>query len=164
MSFGLSITRKAPQVIPKALREVIPVFLSATVLAVQTIPITVDAQTSRIVLRLRRPTTAVPVNWDAASSVQTTLVITIDGSEYRGTGSSTGGIQIHPSTFQEIAWYQLMWTPPWGHFNGPQNPTRRLGETAQSSYTAHVELTRLSGVIQTDLDVVSEQAPAPVGS
>lgn len=130
----------------------------------QTLPIPIGPLTEHLEIRLRRPTTLIPLStWDATSTMQVGIVVTVDGVEHRAMGRATGGIRQGGPTNGEIPEYVLQYAPSWGFFGGPTAPAQRLGQTAAMSYTAHVELTLLSGSgATTELAVESTEAPAPM--
>lgn len=118
-------------------------------------PITLPAQTSRITVRLKLPTTSSPLAWDENGVLQVTIVISLDGKEYaryQGGENCYGGIRTQRMTGVEYPEYRLSVTPPCGYFNRTAGALKmRLGETAKSSYTAHVEIECIRGEVETTL-------------
>lgn len=56
-------------------------------------PVTIGPLTDRIRVRLRRPTTARPLAWNATSTLRVTLVLRLDGIEYPCVSTVTGGVR-----------------------------------------------------------------------
>lgn len=135
------------------------VLVSATTPLIETLPLTLDSQTSSITIRLKRPTTNKPLNWDATGTVTVTIKAVRDGIPYSCTGKTTGGIRVNHLD-QEIESYSLTFVPTWGYLDGPLQPPKRLGE-GSSTYHAVVEITRSSGIIETELDISTTQGPVP---
>ena len=133
--------------------------LSDTVRNFESVPVALGAQTATVEVRLRRPTTAAPRPWTAAGIVLVRLVLTVDGVRYTCEARTAGGIRSVFGTDADE--FILRYTPPWGFFGARTGLPRRLGETAQSTYTAHVEVSRLADVIDTVLIVETAEAPAP---
>jgi hypothetical protein len=125
-----------------------------------TTPVAIGPQTAWIQARLLRPTTLAPLAWDASGVAQVAIVVTHDGIEYRLTGRVSGGIR-RTRTGGEHAEYILTYEMPWGFFDARGGITRRLGETKVATYTAHLEMILLAGVVTTEATVTSVEAPAP---
>ena len=143
------------------------VTLDASVRRVKTAPVALAAQTSTIEVRLRRPTALAPLAWDDTATLSVGIVLTVDGLAQRYTGQATGGIRVVGRTSQtprghEALEYVLTIAPTWGYFGARAGTPKRLGETALTSYTAHIELVLLRGAsLTTDVVVTSTEQPAP---
>jgi len=123
------------------------------------VPVALDPRTASLEVRLRRPTTLNPLAWDATGRVEISLVIVVDGVEYRCVGSTSGGIRL-AGDGTDAAEYVLRYEPPCGFFGAREGRPRRLGEGAVS-YQARVEVRLLRGAAATDVLVMSEALPAP---
>lgn len=122
--------------------------------------VALDPQTDVITLRLARPTTLNPRAWGSSDRLRVSLVVTVDGVEHRCTGQASGGVRTRAAV--EQGEYILSYQPTWGWFGARTGRTRRLGETRQSTYTAHVEIELLAGVlVETEIEVTSTESPAP---
>lgn len=130
-----------------------PVLLSAG--TAQTITVNLPSQLETFTVRLKRPTTAKPLNWDEASTVRVHAVLIVDGVEQKFIGRSTGGIRQAGGV--DLGHYQFKCTPTWGFVVGAP---KRLGETC-SSYQLRIDLERVSGTIETELQLQTTRAPAP---
>lgn len=138
--------------------------------------ITIGQLTSSIALKLRRPTTAQPLSWDATGRVRVTLVFIVDGVEYKCAGQVSGGIRTDANGV-EIGEYSLLFEPTvlfgqksrehisagivdaGGYYNDV--PLVRLGETG-SIVQGYVLLERLSGTINTVVTLAATtESPAP---
>src|SRR3990167_5045539 len=122
--------------------------------------VAIDPQTATLTVRLRRPTTLAPLAWDQTGTVRVSIVATLDGVEYRATGQAMGGIRMGPGN-QEMSYSLLRYTLPWGFFGARSGTPRRLGEQRQTAFTARVEVERLAGTANTEVDLVSIETPAP---
>jgi len=111
--------------------------------------IVVDALTAQITLRLRRPTTLIPLAWGVTGQLRATLVFAVDGKEYRSSTIFSGGVVPGPSG-GEASECVLSYTPPHG-FLGRTDKTRRLGELATTSIEAWIILERVAGRIETEI-------------
>jgi len=111
--------------------------------------------------RLLLPTSEQVVGWDKDGIVQVTLVVTRDGVEhrYRG-GKMRGGIYRHYRTGDEIPEYTFSVTPTVGYWGKREGFPKRMGEVAQTSFTVHVELECMAGVVDTVLTVDAEAEEA----
>lgn len=120
------------------------------------------ALTDVIEVRLARPTTLRPLAWNVAGRVRISIIIVVDGVEHRCDGSATGGIRSSLlGSGEEIAESVLSYNPTWGFFGARGGSTKRLGETSRSEYKARVELTLLSGSVETVVKVTATESPAP---
>ena len=119
----------------------------------------IPAQTDRITLSVRRPTTAQPLDFDATSRLGVTLVVSADGVEHRYRGQVTGGTRVIEGEGEAPA-YQLVITPTWGFFGATSGLPKRLGETC-TLYTARLELERLAGSITTLVELIHGTSAAP---
>jgi hypothetical protein len=119
-------------------------------------PFPIPRRLSEILVRLRRPTTVLPLTWEATGQVRVSLICTLDGVAHRATGQASGGIRLHPDG-SEVPEYSLSFTPTSGFF-GDRSRLRQLGERSQGPYTAHVELDRLAGSIMTEMTVEFSEA------
>jgi len=119
----------------------------------------VDPQTAMLVLRLKRPTGVTPLAWPAGATLQTRLVLVVDGVEYAATGQVTGGMRA-PRNGRDRAEYVLTFEPPWGFF-GQEGPPRRIGQTARQAVRAYCEVIPLRGAITTEMDAETLILPAP---
>jgi hypothetical protein len=123
------------------------------------LPVTLAPQTETIEVRLQRPTTKTPLNWDEKGKVRVSLVVTLDGQEHRCTGGTSGGIRVKADgTDHDV--YIMQYTPSHGFFEAKSGLPMRLGEQAKSSYTGHVEIEVLEGSVETSIEVKSSTAPA----
>lgn len=132
--------------------------------------------TSAITVKLRRPTTAQPLNWNANSTIRVTLAFIVDGTEHRCVGTVTGGIRLGPGGV-EVPEYVLTYDPtvlfgqkaldyiatatkdPEGYYNNV--PLTRLGETG-STVQGYLLLERLRGTINTVVTIAATvESPAP---
>ena len=52
----------------------------------------VSALTALVRCQIQRPTTTIPVDWVQESLLRISVVLRVDGIEYRATGHATGGI------------------------------------------------------------------------
>lgn len=132
--------------------------LTAQAPSVQSGRIAVPALASEIVVRIQRPTTAAPLNWDSNGTMRVTLGLVVDGQEFTCVGQVTGGVRTHAGG-QDLSEYSLSYKLPVLKRNGV---AVRIGEGALSERTAYVLLERLRGSIETSVsvaDVVDEPAP-----
>lgn len=155
----------------------VPLILNASLSRIETPLIPVSALTSGISIRIQRPTTAVPVAWDATSKLRVTLRFLVDGVEYRTIGTVSGGIR-EKSPGIEAAEYLLRYRPtvlfaqraldylatatPDENGFYANVPLTRLGELGTTVKAGFI-LERLSGSISTMITAsVTLEAPAPV--
>lgn len=115
--------------------------------------IDIDPQTAAVSFALRRPTHADPLNWDDQSTLDTVLVVEIDGVQYRVNGSATGGIRVGIGG-RELDRYALSYCPP---VVMGRNGAKRIGETVQSSIKGWVEITLAKGSL-CEMELMSAQA------
>lgn len=137
----------------------------------------IPALTSRIAVRLQRPTTAVPLtDWNATGRVRVSIVMIVDGVEYRCESEVTGGVMPGPSgtdapyfqmvyeptiLFGERARQYLLTATPDENGFYTNVPLTRIGELG-STVQAYLRLERLEGRIGTNIQVaLTEEAPAP---
>lgn len=141
--------------------------------------VNLDRLTSAITVKLRRPTTAQPLNWNANSTVRVSLVFIVDGVEYRCVGHVTGGFRYADPPLNTIAIpeYRLTYNPTVlfsdkareyiktatpdrdGFYNDV--PLTRLGELG-STVQGYLLLERVRGTINTVVTVAATmEAPAP---
>lgn len=132
--------------------------------------------TSSITVKLRRPTTAQPLNWNANSTIRVSLVFLVDGIEYRAVGQVSGGIRLDRNG-GEIPEYSLTYNPTVlfgdkarayiltaipdqdGFYNDV--PLNRLGELG-STVQGYLLLERVRGTINTVITIAATtEAPAP---
>jgi len=138
-----------------------PVSLSVASPVFSTAPVAIDPLTSEITLRVSRSTTVTRLTWAADTKVNVALIVFLDGTRYECVGTVSGGIRTRRDGV-EANQYVLVWTLPWGFFGARSGTAKRLGETRGGIYTAHVELTLLSGTVAvTDVEVISIEEPAP---
>jgi len=123
------------------------------------VPVTLDPLTASLEVRLRRPTTLIPLSWDVTGRVEVSLVVVADGVEHRCVGSTSGGIRIGIGG-KEIADYVLRYTTTWGFFGARAGAAKRLGE-GKASYQARLEMRLVSGTVATEIAVTNEVFPAP---
>ncbi len=139
------------------LASAVIVALDGATTSVQSSTFTVPPLTAEIKVRLQRPTTLVPLAWDNTGVIAVSLVMIVDGQEYRCTGGTSGGIRTN-RIGQEISEYLLSYKPTKILQN---NVVRRLGELATvTPATAYVRLERISGIVNTTL-IVAEAIEAP---
>ncbi|MFO0773701.1 MAG: hypothetical protein U0172_03435 [Nitrospiraceae bacterium] len=154
----------------------VPLVLNAIAHRIETPLVAVPALTSEIVVRIQRPTTLVPLAWDAASTLRVTLRFVVDGVEHLTIGTASGGVRTGPQG--ELSEYVIRYKPTvlFGQrardymVNNPKDPNgfyynvplTRLGELG-STVRAGLILERLSGTISTTITVAAtNEAPAPV--
>jgi len=132
--------------------------------------------TSSITVKLRRPTTAQPLNWNANSTIRVSLVLLVDGVEYRAVGQVSGGIRLDRDG-GEIPEYSLTYNPTVlfgdkareyiktaipdqdGFYNDV--PLNRLGELG-STVQGYLLLERVRGTINTVITIAATtEAQAP---
>jgi uncharacterized membrane protein YgcG len=154
----------------------VPVTLSALNPVFRTPPVPLGALTAAITVTLQRPTTARPLRWDSTGRLRVSLVMVVDGVEYRATGQTSGGIRLDRSG-NEASEYVLTFVPTVllgdtartylrtavkdaeGFYNDV--PLSRLGETG-SVIEGYLLLEWLSGTIETVVTAaVTGEAPAP---
>jgi len=135
--------------------------------------------TSSITVKLRRPTTAQPLNWNANSTVRVSLVFIVDGVEYRCAGQVTGGFRYADPPLNTIAIpeYSLTYNPTVLFSDKAREyiktatpdkdgfyenvPLTRLGETG-STIQGYLLLERVRGTINTVITIAATtEAPAP---
>src|SRR3989344_3571475 len=126
---------------------------------IETVKTDINPQAESLTIKIARPTTATPLDWDENSTMKVNIILEVDGVEYRTTGQATGGIRINRRG-QEATHYSLTYKPQWGFFGAREGKTKRLGETG-STYTARAELELLSGNISTDIEMTYTTASAP---
>lgn len=150
--------------------------LNASNPRLQSPTVNLDKLTSSITVRLRRPTTAQPLNWNASSTVRVSLVFIVDGTEYRCVGTASGGVRTGAKG-EDMTEYSLIYNPTVlfgdtsreyiktatkdmeGFYNDV--PLTRLGETG-STVQGYLLLERVRGTIQTVITVAATaEAPAP---
>lgn len=119
--------------------------------------VNIPAQTDAIEVRIARPTTLIPRDWDVNAKMRISIVVTIDAVEHRCTGTASGGIRLGVGG-EEIPEYTLRYVPTWGRFGG--SIMKRLGEMAISSYTGRLEIECLSGSITTQISATSTESAA----
>jgi len=139
--------------------------------------VAVDALTAVLDVSLRRPTAAAPLAWDATGTLAVSIVLLVDGVEYRCTGRVSGGLRTTPDHGAADV-YTLRYAPPVLVGARAQDylttaipdsrgvysdvPLTRIGETAQTGVSAYVEITCLGGSVSTEiLRASSLSAPAP---
>jgi hypothetical protein len=136
------------------------VFLSPGAVERVTLPIIpLAAQTDEIVVALKRPTTLTPLAWDETGQVKIRLSVKVDGAETHGAGRVSGGIR-KDDKGNEQPYYRLKFSPAYG----PRGTgvSKRLGETAKTSYTLQCELILLKGSVETEFEVTATESPAPM--
>lgn len=133
---------------PISLTGAEPIFRSADV--------SLNPRASAITLRLKRPTSADPVNWATSGRLSTRIILTKDGEEISCAGGASGGIRSDASG--EVSHYELRLSPTRSRLGVRDGPVRRLGETAKSSYTVRVEVERLAGTIETEIELTLQEA------
>ena len=149
----------SPKITSAVIVENQPIFLNQSISKYKTIEANIDPLAEKIIVKLKRPTTANPLNWDESSTTKVNIVVDLNGTEYRTTGQARGGI--HSRNGVESEYYSLSYTLPWGFFGAMGGRTKRLGETELGNYTAKVELELLSGSIETFVELHYDIAPAP---
>lgn len=124
------------------------------------LPTDLVAQTSHVEVRIARPTSANPRAFGGVDRIKVSIVVEINGEEYRCDGGTTGGIR---TSFAggEIAQYVLKYGIPTGFFDVKQGFPVRLGERARTAYRARVEISSRDGAIDSDIEVVAFDSPAP---
>ena len=128
---------------------------------IATIETDIDSQAESLTVRIALPTTASPLAWDESGTMKVNIILEVDGTEYRATGQVTGGIHTNPKTSEESTHYIITYSPPWGFFGARSGDAKRLGETKTGTYTARLELERISGNISTDVEMTYTIASAP---
>lgn len=123
-----------------------------------TTAIPLGEQTDAVIVSITRPTTGGSVAWTAGSRIQVRLVITLDGTRYEWTGRASGGRRVVRGV--ERPAYVLVCRPTWGYFGTRDGVTKRLGETG-INYTVSLELSRLSGSVDSVVQLDATDAPAP---
>lgn len=132
--------------------------------------IDIDPKTSHLALKLKRPTTSGSERWLA--ELRVSLCVEFDGEVHRLTGNPSGGILVDNRPGRggiEIPNYSLEWCLPTGFFAKGNEPLRdwdkivnkRWGETAKSSFRSWVEIDRLSGEIDTEIELLQLVEAAP---
>ena len=122
-------------------------------------PLVILPQTSHIEVRIPRPTTLDPRAFGNADRMQVAIIIEVDGEEFRCDGQVTGGIRVGRGG--ELPEYTLRYGLPYGFFDVKEGFPVRLGERAKSLYRARVEITSRDGSIDSDIEVLGFDAPAP---
>lgn len=112
-------------------------------------PVDLDPLTDSIELRMRRPSTAAPLEWSAGSRVRTRIVLLADGGEFVFEGSASGGIRLNRNG--EADQYVLRIRPTTG--------ARRFGE-GRSGYRVRVEID--GGPIESEIELSATASAAPV--
>lgn len=133
-----------------------PIVLNKLTPSMQTVPVAVDKLTDAITVRIRRPTSANGLLWDAFGVMRVTLVYVLDGVEHRCVGQVSGGIRLDTKG-DEIPEARLTYHPTVHRLDA--TTYRRIGETAMVTQ-AYVILERIAGVIQTDL-LAAETTASP---
>ena len=135
-----------------------PIVLSAGVEFVSP-KVPIPALTDRIELRLRRPTTLLPLAWPATAELRVRLIITADGVAHVFQGSASGGIRLSKDG-KELPFYVLRASSTWGFFGATEGFPKRLGQ-GKGLFTAHIEITALSGSVMSEVEVDGDESPAP---
>lgn len=124
-------------------------------------PYPISPQTSQVIVRLARPITAAPRNWDASSKVVVTIRVAVDGTVYECRGGATGGVRTGANG--DHPWYALTYQVPWGRLGFPDGEVRRVGETGRVA-TAQVILDWVSGTIESEGEIAAVIEPARIGA
>lgn len=152
------------------------VTLNARTPILQSPTVSLDVLTSNLTVKLQRPTSTNGLDWPANATIRVSLVILVDGQEYRCTGQTSGGIRTGPDG-NELSEYVLSYSPPVilgekareylktatkdadGYYNDV--PLTRLGETG-STVEGYLLIERVRGNIDTVVTVAGTvEAPAP---
>jgi hypothetical protein len=134
----------------------VPILLNAANPALESPHVTVGALTSKVAIRIQRPTTAVPVNWDSTGTVRVIVVMEVDGVQHFARGQATGGIRLDING-NEMPYYELRFSPPVVNDNGT---LKRIGQKG-TVLRGWVRLERMTGTIQTNV-LLAETEEAPV--
>lgn len=151
------------------------IILSAQNPSIQSPTVNLGALTSRLEVRIRRPTTAVPVNWPNTAKIRVSLVILVDGVQYTCTGTVSGGVRVTP--VGEASEYVLIYSPPvfFGEKaltylqtatvdrdgNYTDVPLTRIGETG-TTVQGYLRIERISGRTETTVTIATTtEEPAP---
>jgi len=144
------------------------VTLDAGTRRVETIFVPVDPQTDVLEIRLRRPTTTAPLAWAATGVCRVSLILAVDGQEYRAVGQVSGGIRVDQSG--EVSEYRLAYRvplfDPGGAFTVVDGrrlrSARRIGE-GRTTVEARVLLERVRGTINTEIVLAATtESPPPL--
>ncbi len=133
--------------------------LNTQTLRVQTVRVNIGVLTNEVLLRLRRPTTASPLAWNASAQIRLILVVEVDGIEYRCQGSTSGGIRTN-ILGQEIPEYVLRYRLP---VRMDEGRAKRLGEGRSNTPQAYIIVERVRGNIATEiLQAETSEADPPI--
>jgi hypothetical protein len=121
----------------------------------------VEPKTDRITLKIGRETTGGTNVFPATSQLTITIIIRVDGVEYRCVGKTTGGIRVGEAG--EIAEYQLSYGLPVGFFGDRSGPQRRLGE-GSTTFDAQLRIDLVGSAIDTEVIAEFTSANAPTGA
>jgi hypothetical protein len=117
-------------------------------------------KTSVIEVRIKRPTAAAPLNWDATLKVR--VAVLVDGAVHYCEGQVTGGIRTRVLTGSEMPEYVLRYVPTYGFFGDRQGLPKRIGETSTVSYKIGVDITVLRGTrCDSQIQITTFEADAP---
>jgi hypothetical protein len=144
------------------------VTLTAAQPIVQSPLVAIDQLTDRITISLQLPTTAQPLSWTATGICRVTLLIIVDGVQYRAVGRVHGGIHLVGGVEQDT--YRLEYEPPYYDPGGPvtivdgkaYRQAKRIGE-GKSSVQARLMVERVAGTINTVVKVsLTTESAAPI--
>ena len=116
--------------------------------------------TETLAVSLHRPTASRPLAWDEGGTLRVHIIVEVDGVEYRCTGRATGAVRLDHRGV-EMPEHRLVYRLPWGFFGAREGSTRRLGETSRTAYRVRVELEHVNGSIETAVELLGTEAPAP---
>lgn len=155
------------------------VSLSAATPRIESPRLPLPILTDSIGITIRRPTTvAQAASWPASARVRVSLVVVLDGAEYRTVGHVSGGVRTGldgvvrsfyslfyrlPVLFGTKARAHLASSVPDAQGFHANVPLTRLGELRQSTYEGYVLLERLSGTCTLEVTMaLTTESPAPV--
>ena len=117
--------------------------------------------TSGILVKISRPKTIAPLAWGALDTIRIRIVMELDGSEeHICQGQAKGGIRVNRSGI-EVDAYELLFSPTYGFFGKREGFAVRLGERSRLSYQCRIEIDALAGILESDIEVIGFDAPAP---
>jgi hypothetical protein len=144
------------------------VTLTAAQPIIQSPLVAIDQLTDRITISLQLPTTAQPLSWTNTGVCRVTLLIIVDGVQYRAVGRVHGGIHLVGGVEQDT--YRLEYEPPYYDPGGPvtivdgkaYRQAKRIGE-GKNSVQARLMVERVAGTINTVVKIsLTTESAAPI--
>mgnify|MGYP001566525108 CR=1 FL=1 len=138
--------------------------LSAGTGSLRLAAVALDPLTEAITVRIARPTTLSPLAWLESGQMTVDLIVHVDETEYRCSGTVSGGIRSTEESrggASEISEYVLTYYLPSGYFGVPSEGQKRLGQTRRSVYTCTVDCVLVRGTIASVITVEAEERVAP---